>query len=312
MRIAATRRPSRREPHDEARHTAYGEHDATERSRAAGDGDREPGDQPGRRDRRSGNAFEHDRHYRARAMADEVLSGVWRDVALHPEWTEDEGGEDGWEREVAWYAVASSDGLVLIDPLVSDWNALDRLVSAQGGCAGIVRTCHWHQRSIPEAASRYGGPSVGSAGDVERHRPPVRSRASPTARSCSGSGSSTSSASTRSGCGCRCTGALIFGDAMLRHGARHAAHVSSVLDAAERRSRATARASHGPDRPARRARARLAWTARARRRALVAEGCRRRGLISAADRPIGPAFRTRCSHAAARMRPVGPARDGSG
>jgi glyoxylase-like metal-dependent hydrolase (beta-lactamase superfamily II) len=89
-------------------------------------------------------------------MADEVLSGLWRDVALHPEWTEDEGGDEGWEPEVAWYAVASSDGLVLIDPLVSDWNALDELVAAQGGCAGIIRTCHWHQRSIPEAADRYG------------------------------------------------------------------------------------------------------------------------------------------------------------
>ncbi len=89
-------------------------------------------------------------------MADAVLSGLWRDVALHPEWTEDEGGDEGWEPEVAWYAVASSDGLVLIDPLVSDWDALDGLVAAQGGCAGIIRTCHWHQRSIPEAADRYG------------------------------------------------------------------------------------------------------------------------------------------------------------
>ena len=89
-------------------------------------------------------------------MADEVLNGVWRDVALHPEWTEDEGGEEGWEPEVAWYAVASDDGLVLVDPLVSDWEALDALVTAQGGCAGILRTCHWHHRSIPEAASRYG------------------------------------------------------------------------------------------------------------------------------------------------------------
>lgn len=104
-------------------------------------------------------------------MADEVLSGVWRDVALHPEWTEDEGGEDGWEREVSWYAMASSDGLVLIDPLVSDWNALDRLLSAQGGCAGIVRTCHWHERSIPDAASRYGVPvwaRPASASDIDK------------------------------------------------------------------------------------------------------------------------------------------------
>jgi len=51
-------------------------------------------------------------------MLDEVLTGVWRDVARHPEWTEDEGGEDGWEPDVAWHAVATNDGLVLVDPLV--------------------------------------------------------------------------------------------------------------------------------------------------------------------------------------------------
>ena len=46
-------------------------------------------------------------------------------------------------------------GLVLIDPLVDDWEALDRLVADRGGCAGIVRTCHWHQRSVSDAATRY-------------------------------------------------------------------------------------------------------------------------------------------------------------
>jgi hypothetical protein len=86
----------------------------------------------------------------------EIIEGLWRFEALHPEWTEDESGEDGWEPEVAWWAVATSDGLVLIDPLVKDWDALDQLVTDVGGCAGIVRTCHWHQRRVAEAASRYG------------------------------------------------------------------------------------------------------------------------------------------------------------
>jgi len=85
----------------------------------------------------------------------EVLDGLWRFEAVHPEWTEDEGGEEGWEPRVAWWGVAVSPGLVLIDPLVTDWDALDRLIEARGGCAGIVRTCHWHQRSIAEAAERY-------------------------------------------------------------------------------------------------------------------------------------------------------------
>jgi hypothetical protein len=85
----------------------------------------------------------------------EVIEGLWRFEALHPEWSEDEGGEEGWEQDVAWWAVAVSGGLVLIDPLVEDWDALDRLLDDHAGCAGVVRTCHWHQRSIAEVASRY-------------------------------------------------------------------------------------------------------------------------------------------------------------
>jgi hypothetical protein len=85
----------------------------------------------------------------------EIIEKLWRFEALHPEWTQDEGDEDGWEQQVAWWAIATPQGLVLIDPLVDDWKALDQLVADRGGCAGIVRTCHWHQRSVSDAASRY-------------------------------------------------------------------------------------------------------------------------------------------------------------
>jgi hypothetical protein len=85
----------------------------------------------------------------------EIIEGLWRFEALHPEWTEQEGDEDGWEQQVAWWAIATPRGLVLIDPLVDDWGALDQLVADRGGCAGIVRTCHWHQRSVSDVASRY-------------------------------------------------------------------------------------------------------------------------------------------------------------
>jgi hypothetical protein len=90
------------------------------------------------------------------APVGEILPGLWRFEALHPEWTEEDGGEEGWEQSVAWWAMAVAPGLVLVDPLVVDWPALDRLVDEHGGCADIVRTCHWHQRSIAEAAVRYG------------------------------------------------------------------------------------------------------------------------------------------------------------
>ncbi len=87
----------------------------------------------------------------------EIVRGLWRHEALHPEWTEAEG-EDGWEQSVAWWAVATAGGLLLIDPLIDDWDALDALVAAASGCAGVVRTCCWHQRSIAEVASRYDVP----------------------------------------------------------------------------------------------------------------------------------------------------------
>ena len=85
----------------------------------------------------------------------EIIEGLWRFEALHPDWTEADSGEDGYDQQVAWWAVGTPQGLVLIDPLVDDWDALDQLVADRGGCAGIVRTCHWHQRSVSEVACRY-------------------------------------------------------------------------------------------------------------------------------------------------------------
>jgi len=41
------------------------------------------------------------------------------------------------------------------DPLVDDWEALDQLVQTGADAAGIVRTRHWHQRSVSDVASRY-------------------------------------------------------------------------------------------------------------------------------------------------------------
>lgn len=91
----------------------------------------------------------------AESATGEIVEGLWRFEALSPDWNEDEGGEDGWDQSVAWWAVATEGGLVLIDPLVDDWDVADRLLAGGGGCTGIVRTCHWHQRSIVDVASRY-------------------------------------------------------------------------------------------------------------------------------------------------------------
>jgi glyoxylase-like metal-dependent hydrolase (beta-lactamase superfamily II) len=86
----------------------------------------------------------------------EALPGLWRFEALHPEWTEDDGSEEGWDPVVAWWAIKATPGLLLIDPLVFAWDELDHLVEEHDGCAGVVRTLHWHQRSVAEAAARYG------------------------------------------------------------------------------------------------------------------------------------------------------------
>jgi glyoxylase-like metal-dependent hydrolase (beta-lactamase superfamily II) len=85
-----------------------------------------------------------------------ILDGLWRFEGVHPEWTEDEGGEDGWEAAVAWWALAGRRGLILIDPLVSESAELDGLVESQRRVAGIIRTCHWHERSVTDLAARYG------------------------------------------------------------------------------------------------------------------------------------------------------------
>jgi len=92
----------------------------------------------------------------AESATGQILDGLWRFEALLPDWTEQEGDEDGWEQSVAWWAVAAAGGVVLIDPLVDDWDAVDRLVTGEGGCTGVVRTCHWHQRSTVDVVSRYG------------------------------------------------------------------------------------------------------------------------------------------------------------
>lgn len=86
------------------------------------------------------------------SQGQEILPGVTRFTAVHPEWDDD---CDGWEPEVAWWSVDTPAGLILIDPLVDDWDQLDALVLRSAGCAGIIRTSFWHQRSIAEAHQRY-------------------------------------------------------------------------------------------------------------------------------------------------------------
>ena len=91
---------------------------------------------------------------------DEILPKLWWWTAAHPEWSpEDLEGGKGWEQTVSCYALAPDDGLVLIDPLVDEWEMLDELVEQHGPPAVLI-TIMWHVRSSQQVLDRYAGASV--------------------------------------------------------------------------------------------------------------------------------------------------------
>lgn len=96
---------------------------------------------------------------------EELVPGLWRWTATHPDWTPEEGGDEGWEPEVASHALVAEDGIVLIDPLVPPgdeerfWRALDDDVRHRSA-PRIVLTVFWHTRSAPEILARYPGAEV--------------------------------------------------------------------------------------------------------------------------------------------------------
>jgi glyoxylase-like metal-dependent hydrolase (beta-lactamase superfamily II) len=87
----------------------------------------------------------------------EIAQGLWRWTAAHPEWTPD----SDWPRDVGCIYYEGPDAVVLIDPLVPAdeadrfWDALDRDVERAGRPVVLLRTLHWHQRSIGEILDRY-------------------------------------------------------------------------------------------------------------------------------------------------------------
>jgi glyoxylase-like metal-dependent hydrolase (beta-lactamase superfamily II) len=85
---------------------------------------------------------------------EELGPGLWWWTAPHPDWApEDLEGGKGWEQVVSSYALGAS-GLVLFDPLVEDWDDLDRLV-AEHGAPAILITIFWHVRSSQQVLERY-------------------------------------------------------------------------------------------------------------------------------------------------------------
>lgn len=108
---------------------------------------------------------------------EEIAPGLHRWTAGQPDWRPDQGGADGWEREVSCVAWEGEDALVLIDPMVPEgaWGPLDALAERHGGPIALVTTCPWHARSGAEAKRRYvNSPGIAAyahptaAADLER------------------------------------------------------------------------------------------------------------------------------------------------
>ena len=105
---------------------------------------------------------------------------LWRWALAHPDWEPDEAeGGEGWQQEVASYALVADDELVLFDPLVPPagtedaerfWRELDDDVHHHGP-PRILITIHWHCRSAQEILERYEGARVfvgeGRVGRIE-------------------------------------------------------------------------------------------------------------------------------------------------
>jgi hypothetical protein len=82
----------------------------------------------------------------------ELRPGLWRWTAPHPAWRPDAD----WPRNVGCVAYATAAELVLVDPLVHDWDDLDRLVGTVALPVTIALTAPWHRRDAAAAADRYG------------------------------------------------------------------------------------------------------------------------------------------------------------
>jgi hypothetical protein len=84
---------------------------------------------------------------------EEIVDGVWRWTARHPEWQPDVE----WAGEVASFAFAVDETLVLVDPLVPDevWPRLDELAEERAGVAAMI-TIPYHVRSSEAVLARYG------------------------------------------------------------------------------------------------------------------------------------------------------------
>ena len=90
-----------------------------------------------------------------------IREGLWRWTAPHPDWKGSDDADVLWEQDVGCLYYEGPEAVVLVDPLVPAddaerfWEALDRDVERAGRPVVVLRTVHWHQRSIDEVVARY-------------------------------------------------------------------------------------------------------------------------------------------------------------
>jgi hypothetical protein len=103
-------------------------------------------------------------------QVERIEEGLWRWLAVHPEW---KAGQ-GWEPAVGCVYWEGPDAIVLIDPQLPAEEAdrerfldvLDQDVSRVGGPVVVLTTCAWHVRSSGELVERYEG-RLGGPGNVK-------------------------------------------------------------------------------------------------------------------------------------------------
>ena len=108
----------------------------------------------------------------------ELAPGLWRWTTAHPDWTPEQGGREGWERDVGSVYCEAGGEVLLVDPLVPSedtervrfWQALDRDF-ARASTVHVLLTCAWHARNSAEIVDRYGG-SLWTPADGRENLPP--------------------------------------------------------------------------------------------------------------------------------------------
>lgn len=83
----------------------------------------------------------------------ELQAGVWHWEGRHPEWTESDGGPQGWGPEVSSYAIDDGERFLLIDPIAPP-SLVDEL--AAGRQPVVVLTSPWHRRDARDVVERLG------------------------------------------------------------------------------------------------------------------------------------------------------------